>query len=354
MYCSIQKRLLLISIVSAGFASLFCSCSLIFKPLYQPGYIQQGINTPPAQKGTDNDKWKVESNIELYHFSEGSGREVLVIHGGPGIPFSNTWKGLSLLRDSLEANYYHQRGCGKSSIPVDSFSSKNFYKNMKELDGLLGLGAQITDIERIRIITKQNRLTLIGHSYGGFLAALYAVEFPERVEALVLVAPAGILKMPSEQDDLFTITRERLPENRKPGFDDWKERYFAYGKLFTRTEQELAELNSEFGTYFLEVLDVENSSEMSSVKSAGWMVHAQYLSMGKKHDYRGELKNISASTLVLHGENDILPAEVSREYAELIPNARLTIIKNATHFPFDENPEDFSAEIISFLSGLND
>ena len=45
-------------------------------------------------------------------------------------------------------------------------------------------------IERIRRILGRDRLTLVGHSFGAFLAAMYAAEFPDRVEALRSVVGA--------------------------------------------------------------------------------------------------------------------------------------------------------------------
>jgi hypothetical protein len=41
---------------------------------------------PIAQTG-DPDFWQMEADIRLYHFSRGDGRNVLIIHSGPGLPF---------------------------------------------------------------------------------------------------------------------------------------------------------------------------------------------------------------------------------------------------------------------------
>jgi proline iminopeptidase len=68
--------------------------------------------------------------------------------------------------------HYDQRGCGRSTRPIDRFSSPSFFDH----------------IERIRTILGGDKLVLIGHSFGGFLASPYAAEFPQHVKALVLVA----------------------------------------------------------------------------------------------------------------------------------------------------------------------
>lgn len=67
---------------------------------------------------------------------------------------------------------------------------------MTTLEQTLGLGAQIADIERIRRLLGDEKLILMGHAWGGFLALLYAAEFPDRIDALILVFPADVLVMP--------------------------------------------------------------------------------------------------------------------------------------------------------------
>ncbi len=158
---------------------------------YRPGKLGDDESlrsplTPPSQDDLPDNYWKVEEDIKLYYFAHGEGRPVLGIHGGPGIPPAQPWKGLAAIK-GYKFFYYHQRGCGKSTHPVDGFESKNYYKNMVSLNSLLGMPAQLADIERIRRILEQDRLILIGHSYGGFLATLYALEFSEHVGKMVLI-----------------------------------------------------------------------------------------------------------------------------------------------------------------------
>lgn len=122
--------------------------------------------------------------------------------------------------------YYDQRGCGDSTRPYDTVPGSSYHSRMMALDTKLGLGAQIADIERIRQILGQDKLTLIGHSFGraafhdssgrlthlgGFTCALYAMEFPDRVEKIIAVTPAPMLVFPSDFD-LFKGVRARLPK----------------------------------------------------------------------------------------------------------------------------------------------
>lgn len=253
-------------------------------------------------------------------------------------------------------HFYDQRGCGQSTRPFDRFASKNFYANMTELERTLGIGSQLADIERIRRLLKQEKLIVLGHSFGAFLATLYAAEFPERVEALVLVAPSSVLVLPDEEG-FFEQTRKRLSEAGQREFDDFLKRYLDFGRLFDQSETELAAVNRQVGDYFLSASG-ESPNGSASIENGGWMVQAMYLSMGKRHDYRAALRAIAVPALVLHGADDILPERMSRQYVELLPNARLHVFpsgrtraaRRAGHFLFTDQPEGFARVVGEFLA----
>lgn len=330
------------------------------QPLYEPGMVRAGKNlraslAPPAQPA-DKDYWLVESDIRLYHFSDGStGPNVLVIHGGPGYPFTAPLAGLEPLTTNYTFHYYDQRGCGKSSRPIDRFASSNYYENMLTLDRTLGIGAQIADIERIRQILGDDKIILIGHSFGGFLASLYAAEFPEHVKALVLVAPAEMLVMPPESGGLFAQVRPLLPAEMQNDYDAYLKRYLDYGSIFGKSEGELAALNAEFVRYYSVAAERKGfavATDTNTSAAGGWMVHAMYMSLGQEHDYRAAVKSVEAPVLVLHGERDLQPEQASRMYADLFPNATFRVVPNAGHFVFDDQPEAFAQVVGEFLGKI--
>jgi proline iminopeptidase len=197
-------------------------------------------------------------------------------------------------------------------------------------------------------------MILIGHSYGGFLATLYALEFPEHVEKMILIAPAGVLKMPVEEGEGFDKIKDYLSEKQKTAFEDFLSRYFDYGKIFTKSEKELGHLNSEYIAHFGTAMEALGMKLPAREKpdlalAGGWMVHALYLSLGMKYDLREELKKIPVPVLVLHGERDMMPVKPSQEYADLLPAGKIRIISKASHFPFTETPGEFSLLARSFL-----
>jgi proline iminopeptidase len=220
---------------------------------------------------------------------------------------------------------------------------------MMALDKTLGLGAQLADIERIRRILGEEKLVLVGHSFGGFLAALYAAEFPEHVQALILIAPADLLVMPQPDGGLFETVRKRLPEDMQADYAAYLKDYLDFQHLFSRSEAELVTVNQGFAKYYWVAMGNSGSIPEQS-EAGGWMVPALYLSMGTRHDYRYALGKVSAPVLVIHGADDLQPEAASRAYANAFPNARVRVIPNATHFPFEEQPGEFAAVVGQFLS----
>jgi len=325
------------------------------QPLYTPGMVSSGQNlrdplTPPTQTG-DPDYWQVENDIRLYHFATGSGRNVLVIHGGPGMPFREPMRGLEPLTSEYTFNYYDQRGCGQSTRPFNKFASNNMYENMTNLDKTLGLGAQIADIERIRQILGEDKLILIGHSWGGFLASLYAAEFPDRVEKLILISPANSLVMPQPdgESDLFTSVRLKLPEGDRSEYDAFLKDYMDFNKLFTRSEADLIAMNETFGKYYMAVVNLPENAQIKQGEPGGWMTWGMYVSMGQRHDYRRLMRKVTAPVLVIHGADDLQSEAASRLYSDTFPNSQFAVIQNSGHFSFQQQPEEFSKIASGFL-----
>ncbi len=326
------------------------SCS---KPLYKPGNLVEKENySHLLQNNNETDEanfFRINDSISLYYFTEGTGENILVIHGGPGFPFTEKWAGLDNLTNDYKFYYYHQRGCGKSSRPIDKFESKNFYKNMKFLDENLGLPAQISDIEQIRLKIGKEKITIIGHSFGGFLATLYAIEFPEHVKSLILVSPAEVVKMPSESGGLYELIRQELSGKVLIDYEIYLKEFFNYGKLFSKTEEQLAKENYDFIKYYNIATKDTSKTEYSTKDVGGWIQHACFLSMGKKHDYSKSLSEIKCPVLIIHGEDDIIPPSSCNQYLDYIPQAKLETIKNANHFLFNQKPDEFNKIVTTFL-----
>lgn len=325
------------------------------QPLYKPGMVRRGQNlsaplSPPAPP-VDSNTWLIEPGIDLVHFEEGSGRSVLMVHGGPGMPFSEPMAALNLLTNEYRFHYYAQRGCGESTRPIDRFASSDMFENMRTLDRTLGLGAQLADIECVRQLLGKEKLILIGHSWGGFQASLYAAEFPEHVEVLILVAPANVLVMPQPdaESDLFASVRAKLTASQQDEFDAFMKDYMDFNSLLTKNEAELVAMNIAFGRYYADVV----ATTLPAQGIPGWwMVWAQYISLGQRHDYAMALAEVKAPALVLHGAEDLQSESASRHYADVLPQVEFMVIEGAGHFVFADQPEAFGKAVQNFLNDL--
>jgi proline iminopeptidase len=328
-------------------------------PLYRPGDIRAGKNLrepldPPSQAGALPRHWRVAKDIELFHFEQGAGEDILTVHGGPGFVPSAPWRAGELLGGRYRLVYYHQRGCGESTRPLRSVRGHSFYEAMQALNVTLGLPAQVSDIERIRRLLGRDKLVLAGHSFGAFLAALYAAEFPEHVRALIAVAPANLAALPNENSDVFELIRGKLPADRQAEFRAYLAEYFDFRANVQKNEEELAALYRRFGSFYLAAAPAMKlpSGADGMTGNGGLMPLAIYLSMGRRHDYRAAFRAVNVPVLVIHGRDDLQPAASSRSFAEQFPHHRLVEIAGAGHFVFDDQPAQFASAVEGFLGTL--
>jgi proline iminopeptidase len=324
----------------------------IGRPLYTPGDARRQVEAHP-QPAVDG-SWTVAPGLRLHHFESGRGADVVVLHGGPGIPFRESMPGLRPLEARYLFHYYDQRGCGRSSRPFDRFPSRSFFANLQQLEPTLGLAAQVGDVERVRRILGRERVVLVGHSFGAFLAALYAAEFPERVRGLVLVAPAAVLRLPSADGGLYAEVERVLPAHQLAAYREVVRQLFDFGRLFERSEADLVALHARFVPFYIEAARARGFRvpDAGAAEGGGFMVEAQYLSMGRRHDFRPALARITAPTLVIHGDRDLQSLEESAAYSSGIRGARLERFAASGHFPFVDEPERFSEVTGAFLDAL--
>ncbi len=318
-------------------------------PMYRPGDVRarKDWGNPPAANAP---RWQVEPGIELHHFEEGEGTPILIVHGGPGFPPAQPWRAGAQLAANYRLVYYHQRGCGLSSRPLQSFSGSNMYAHMRALHETLGLPAQVADIERIRRILGVERLILMGHSFGADLAALYAAEFPERVRALVYVAPADLAVLPKQDGDLFDLVRRKLPPEMAQEYQAYLAEYFDFRRAFQRSEAESSDFFGRFAKYYGAAAGMAPSSGYAA--SAGYVPLAVYCGMGRRHDYTEAYRSVPAPGLVIHGGADLQPESVSRSFAGRFRNCGFARIEGAGHFVFDDRPREFAAEVRRFVAAL--
>jgi proline iminopeptidase len=368
---AMRRKTMTIVFVSIGIvlvalaAATFALFSSFGKALYEPASLSRSVNTgkvalDPAgtivygltrEDGTKEFTLEAEPGITLAGFERGEGAPVLVVHGGPGFPPGGPWAGPSSFEGKRRFVYWHQRGSGLSTRPIDSFPTKNFPANVTELDRKLGMAAQIADIERIRRALGVEKLDLLGHSFGGLIACLYAIEFPGRVASLVLIAPAPMIVFPPASGGLYEEIRAYLPKEDIPAYDSWLADFFDYGKLFSRSEAELKVLNAGMTHFYRAAMEARGQS-MGEVTGSdaeligGWMMQAIFFGLGKRHDWSAAFARITVPTTVAFGSRDLSEAGSFDQY-RIVPGALFRQVENADHFLVDD-PAAFSEA----LSGI--
>ncbi|HET7559858.1 MAG TPA: alpha/beta hydrolase, partial [Limnochordia bacterium] len=105
---------------------------------------------------------------------------VIFLHGGPGVPDlkgdADYWG--ALRQDGFDVYVYDEVGSGRSSRLADPAQ--------------YSLARDVADLDAIRRQIGAEKVTLIGFSYGGRLAAAYAARFPGAVASLVFVSPGSL------------------------------------------------------------------------------------------------------------------------------------------------------------------
>lgn len=346
--------------------SLFAICGLVYwgykkfrEPMYKPGdvanlaSIKDTFDLQPADvaSSTKDRIWKMPEGMDIYHLplrlKSDESPPVLGLHGGPSIAPSKPWK----MCDSVPNLYIpHARGCGKSTRPFAKFPTPGMWPGMKILEESLGIGAQVADLERIRRRLGVERISIVGHSFGGLIATMYAAEFPQHVQSLVLLAPAAVLQLPTpkgEDGDLFALVekkiRERGNETHLEEYKAFMKQYMDFGSLPKETEESLALRQGGFGLHFIRASGGSDEYfEPPKTESIGGMAcYATFLSMGIEHDYIPACKErLAGSTFpiaIVHGENDMIPPSTSRKYVDLFPpdNVTFEVLPDADHFIFD-------------------
>src|SRR5215207_7962159 len=101
--------------------------------------------------------------VDLFVRRVGAGPPAVVLHGGPGAHHDYLLPGFDALAEGRELIYYDQRGGGRSPVARDV---------------PVGWTEHVADLDALRETWRLERLTLVGYSWGGLLALLYATSHP--------------------------------------------------------------------------------------------------------------------------------------------------------------------------------
>jgi pimeloyl-ACP methyl ester carboxylesterase len=258
--------------------------------------------------GTSTIERMTVSGIDLEVVRRGTGRPVVLLHGmqsvHPDAPF------LDRLGRHAEVIAPSHPGFGHSARPAD-------FETMYDLVRLY--------LEFLESLPYE-RVSLIGLSFGGWLAAEIAAACSHRLERLVLVDALGIKVSDRETPDILDVFNTSPAEVRRRAWHDperWAPDY-----------------------------DAMSDSDLV-VRARNW--DALCLYGWHPYMYNPQLKRwlgrIRVPTLVLWGASDgVVPPAYGRAYAGGIPGARFELVAGAGHHPEIEQAEAFVDAVARFLA----
>jgi pimeloyl-ACP methyl ester carboxylesterase len=232
----------------------------------------------------------------------------------------------------------HLRGVGRSPLP-DDVQAASFWR-------------QAEDIERLREHLGLQRVRLLGHSAGTRLAIAYAVQFPDRVAAMVLVTPPPAYPPPAGNlvdvpSDAGALMYQRRGE---PAFDA------ALAAWDTGPE---AENDEAFNAWQRVVAPLGYAAwgpvEQAHAAGPGYAYAANraYFSVDPPADLAARLGTITAPVLVIAGAEDygigVAPVVA---LAKLFPAGTAVVIEGAAHHPWVEQPSAFRRATDPFLATI--
>ena len=282
--------------------------------------------------------------MALYHTAYGpeSAPRLLVLHGGPGASHDYMLPQMLALADEYRLIFYDQRGGGRSKN--DDRSPVTWKTHVTDLAAL------------VRELALEP-LTLVGYSWGGLLALLYAIAAAGgfRDEGIVLTAnaPASapvrmVLICPAPATAAFRaqFSEELARRQRAPWIAEARAAIAASG-LRERDPAAYAKRIFELGVagYFA---DPARARELTPFRVLARVQQSVWESLAG-YDITDKLPFIEAPTLVLHGAHDAIPLGSSEVIATALPHSELVVLDESAHVPYVEGPDAFFAAVRDFL-----
>jgi pimeloyl-ACP methyl ester carboxylesterase len=256
---------------------------------------------------------RLSTGVTLEYVEQGSptGVPVLCLHG-----VTDSWHSFEFLlphlRDHLRVFAITQRGHGGSSKPETGYRYVDF----------------AADVRAFMDARQLSTAVIVGHSMGSMVAQRFAIDYPDRVQALALLGAFLTMHRDTGIDEFWRTTLSQLtdPVPRDVALD------FQLSTLATSIPQAQLEL-------FV--------SESQRVPAHVWRAtFREFLDT----DFSGEVATISTPALMLWGEKDAFcgpPHWAGLQRA--IPHARASIYESVGHALHWEQPERVSRDILAFI-----
>jgi proline iminopeptidase len=246
----------------------------------------------------------------------GDGPDLLFLHGGPGL--SDYVAMLGEETDGWRRISYTQRGLAPST-PAGPFTVAQHVADAVTVLDELGL----------------DDVVVLGHSWGGFLAAALAMAHPNRVRGLLLIDPLGIVG--DGGNERFEATmRARTPEEVRSQAEELDERAMA-GE---GTEADALEsLRLVWPAYFNDVASAPPMPENHRISVPCYsQTFEDLVPLLASGELPTRAEAYAGPVEVVYGLGSPIPVEASIETAAAFPNGSATGVPAAGHFPWVERP----------------
>jgi len=250
---------------------------------------------------------------KINYVEAGSGPVVVLLHGLGGN--TTNWQfNIQPLAQKYRVIVPDQIGFGKSDKPLINYRISTY---VDFLDAFL---------KELKI----ERASFVGNSMGGWVAALYTLAHPQKVERLVLVDAAGLL--PTHDLDLPLLMK--LNPSTREGMKELVSKVF-YNKAI-----------------FMSDMFIDASMRARINAGDGYTIRSLSESILRREDFLdGRLAGIKHPTLVIWGREDgVLPLSDGQRFQKEIPGAQLLIFEQCGHVPQVEKALDFNAAVLKFLA----
>src|SRR5262245_22136515 len=287
--------------------------------------------SPAATAAVEDGFVTTPEGVRLHYSKVGSGKPIVI---APGEIF--LFDDFKQLGDQATFISYDMRNRGRSDrTPLDKVS----------------IQADVRDLEAVRQHFNADRFVPVGFSYLGLMVALYALDYPKRVERMIQIGPVSM------------VPGKQYPKELTHGFDD----IGASAEDVKRWQagpgnappREFCEIDWKVMQYVL-VGDPANAPKLKGHcdLETEWPVNLQphfatsFASIMKLARPKDDFGSIAVPVLTIHGTYDRnAPYGGGREWAMTLPNARLLTIPRGAHASWVDSPQIVFPAIRVFLRG---
>lgn len=251
----------------------------------------------------------------------------------------------------------HRTWCGQleafaSSYRTIAYSRRHHWPNDPIPDGAdYSMAEHVDDLAALLGELDAAPAHLVGHSYGAFVALLFAVQRPEAVRALVLAEPPVLTLFVSDPPRPLEIARLAL---RRPRTAAAILRFGALGASPAAAAARRGDMvaamrllgRAILGRRFYRRLP---RARLEQVRDNA--IAAELLGSGLPPVRDEDVRRLSGPVLLLNGaESPPLFHRVADRLEDLLPRAERRRIRGASHILHEDNPASFNGEVLAFLA----